>query len=70
MLHGNPTWSFAWRKFIADLSKDHRVIAVDHVGCGRSDKPQRYRYTLGQHVENLSQLIDQANALSDQTPDE
>ena len=58
MVHGNPTWSFAWRKLITDLSQDHRVIAVDHIGCGRSDKPRDYEYTLAQHVANLIQVID------------
>jgi pimeloyl-ACP methyl ester carboxylesterase len=56
-VHGNPTWSFAWRKFVQDLSKSYRVIAVDHLGCGFSDKPQNYPYTLRQHIENLKQLI-------------
>lgn len=56
-VHGNPTWSFAWRKFVQDLSQSYRVIAVDHMGCGFSDKPQNYQYTLRQHIENLKQLI-------------
>lgn len=58
MVHGNPTWSFAWRKFVSDLSRDHRVIAVDHVGCGRSDKPQTYPYRLERHVTNLCRLVE------------
>lgn len=45
-VHGNPTWSFAWRNLIKDLSADYRVIAVDHIGCGLSDKPQKYEYCL------------------------
>jgi haloalkane dehalogenase len=57
-VHGNPTWSFAWRHLIAELKRDHRVIAIDHIGCGRSDKPQQYPYRIAQHVENLVQLID------------
>ena len=52
-VHGNPTWSFAWRRFLKDLSADYRVIAVDHVGCGFSDKPQSYSYCLDQHIDNL-----------------
>lgn len=56
-VHGNPTWSFAWRNFIKDLSRDYRVIAIDHIGCGFSDKPQSYPYRLAQHVENLSRFI-------------
>lgn len=58
MVHGNPTWSFAWRNFVKDLSRDYRVVAVDHIGCGFSDKPQDYPYRLEQHVQNLCRLID------------
>lgn len=57
-VHGNPTWSFAWRHLIADLSKHHRCVAVDHLGCGRSDKPQDYSYTLAQHQQNLQTLVE------------
>ncbi|QDT50941.1 Haloalkane dehalogenase [Symmachiella dynata] len=56
-VHGNPTWSFAWRNLIKDLSADYRCVAVDHIGCGFSDKPQDYPYTLDQHVTNLTRLI-------------
>ena len=56
-VHGNPTWSFAWRRFVQDLSSDHRAIAIDHVGCGFSDKPQDYDYRVGTHIENLCELI-------------
>lgn len=58
MVHGNPTWSFAWRAYIREFSVDHRVIAVDHMGCGFSDKPADYRYRLSQHSENLVALLD------------
>lgn len=58
LVHGNPTWSFAWRAWITDLSRDHRVIAVDHIGCGFSDKPGSYDYCLQRHAENLLTLID------------
>ncbi len=56
-VHGNPTWSFAWRNLIKDLSRDYRVLAVDHVGCGFSDKPQAYEYRLARHIENLSRFV-------------
>ncbi|PID77016.1 MAG: alpha/beta hydrolase [Deltaproteobacteria bacterium] len=58
LLHGNPTWSFFYRKVIRLLSGSHRVIAVDHLGCGRSDKPQKYNYTLENHINNLLALLD------------
>ncbi len=58
MLHGNPTWSFYYRNLILGLSKDYRCIAPDHIGCGLSDKPQKYNYTLAQHIENLEILCE------------
>ncbi|MBN2007355.1 MAG: alpha/beta fold hydrolase [Anaerolineae bacterium] len=57
MVHGNPTWSFYYRTLIPELSKTHRVIVPDHVGCGFSDKPQDYPYTLEQHIQNLERLL-------------
>ena len=61
MLHGNPTWSFCYRTLIPELSKQYRVVVPDHVGCGLSDKPQRYPYTLAQHIENVERLIARLN---------
>jgi haloalkane dehalogenase len=58
MLHGNPTWSFYYRSLIAGFRKTHRVIAPDHMGCGLSDKPPNYPYTLEQHIANLEALLD------------
>ena len=56
-VHGNPTWSFAWRNLIKDLSRNYRVLAVDHIGCGFSDKPQDYDYRLARRVEDLSRFV-------------
>jgi haloalkane dehalogenase len=58
-VHGNPTWSFYWRHAIARFSDRFRCIAVDHVGCGFSDKPANYDYRLAQHVSNLERLAQQ-----------
>lgn len=58
-VHGNPTWSFYWRNLILGLAGRARVVAPDHIGCGLSDKPARYRYTLAQHTENLLELVRQ-----------
>jgi len=57
MVHGNPSWSFYYRKLITLLSKSHRVIAVDHIGCGLSDKPNDYNYCLQNHINNLDALL-------------
>ncbi len=58
-VHGNPTWSFTYRKVLTELSDIARVVAADHIGCGLSDKPQLYNYTLEQHIGNLARLIEQ-----------
>jgi cis-3-alkyl-4-acyloxetan-2-one decarboxylase len=58
-VHGNPTWSFYWRNLIVGLRKSHRCIAVDHVGCGLSDKPPKYEYTLAQRIDDLSRLVEE-----------
>lgn len=58
-VHGNPTWSFTFRRVLTNLSDRARVIAVDHIGCGLSDKPSQYHYNLEQHVGNLARLIEQ-----------
>lgn len=59
-VHGNPTWSFFFRSLISDLRSDHRVIAVDHIGCGLSDKPsdRDYDYILRRRVDDLTTLLD------------
>ena len=61
MLHGNPTWSFYYRNLIKGLRSQYRCVVPDHMGCGLSDKPQDYNYTLSQHVDNLAALVDQLN---------
>ncbi len=57
-VHGNPTWSFYYRRIVSEFRNSQRVLAVDHIGCGLSDKPQRYPYTLQQHTQNLIQWLD------------
>ncbi|MBL8861502.1 MAG: alpha/beta fold hydrolase [Planctomycetes bacterium] len=57
-LHGNPTWSFLWRRLVAEFSGDARCIAPDHIGCGLSSKPARWRYSLAAHAENALQLVE------------
>lgn len=57
-IHGNPTWSFLWRRLVKHFSATHRCIALDHVGCGLSDKPQDYPYTLAQHIANARSLVE------------
>lgn len=60
MMHGNPTWSFLWRKVIKLLlAQGYRVIAPDMIGLGLSSKPrQRTYHSLDQHAENLLALVE------------
>jgi cis-3-alkyl-4-acyloxetan-2-one decarboxylase len=58
MLHGNPTWSFYYRNAIRTLRTNRRCLALDHIGCGLSDKPQDYPYTLKQHIANAAAWIE------------
>jgi cis-3-alkyl-4-acyloxetan-2-one decarboxylase len=58
MLHGNPTWSFYFRRLVKTLKQAYRIIAPDHMGCGLSDKPQVYPYRLRNHMRNVEALVD------------
>lgn len=58
MVHGNPTWSFYYRNLVLGLRSRFRCIVPDHLGCGLSDKPQDFDYTLGEHIRNLRTLLD------------
>ena len=58
MLHGNPTWSFFYRRLIKELSPRKRCIAPDHIGMGLSDKPQDYDYTLETRIRDVLALIE------------
>ncbi len=57
MVHGNPTWSYYYRKLISLFSTSFRVVAIDNIGCGLSDKPQAYSYCLENHIDNLTVLL-------------
>ena len=57
MLHGNPTWSFYYRNLVLGLRDRYRCIVPDHIGCGLSDKPQQWSYTIADHTDNLCQLV-------------
>jgi pimeloyl-ACP methyl ester carboxylesterase len=60
MIHGNPTWSFYFRKLVKGLSSQFRTIVPDHIGCGLSDKPdvRQYDYRLKSRVDDLENLLD------------
>lgn len=57
LVHGNPTWSFIWRKIIPAMSSRFRVIAPDLVGFGLSDKPPEAYHSLDRHIRDFTALI-------------
>jgi haloalkane dehalogenase len=63
MLHGEPSWSYLYRKMIAPVvAAGYRVIAPDLIGFGKSDKPtQRSDYTYQRHLDWVRQVIIQLN---------
>ena len=60
LLHGEPSWSYLYRKMIAPLAAaGHRVIAPDLIGFGRSDKlPEQDDYTYAGHVAWMQQFVE------------
>ena len=58
MVHGNPVWSFVYRKLIDGLSDTYRCIVPDHIGFGQSSKPHEWTYLPRDHSANLTSLLD------------
>jgi haloalkane dehalogenase len=60
MLHGEPTWSYLYRKMIPIVSAaGHRVVAPDLIGFGKSDKfTDAGKYTYQMHVDSVVNLIE------------
>lgn len=60
MAHGNPTWSYLYRHFIPPLVKaGYRAIAPDHLGFGRSEKPDSAElYRIPRHAARMEALLE------------
>ena len=56
-VHGNPTWSFHWRSFVARFGDRYRVVAVDQLGMGFSDRTSQHR-RFADRVADLGDVID------------
>ena len=54
-VHGNPTWSYLWHHLVARLGDRYRVIAVDQLGMGFSERTESRRYA--QRVVDLADVI-------------
>jgi haloalkane dehalogenase len=60
LVHGNPTWSFLWRKVVAELlGEPLRLVCPDLIGLGLSSKPEIPEHTLDRHSAWLGDAIDQ-----------
>ena len=57
LLHGFPTSSWDWQPLWADLTKDFRVIALDMLGFGFSDKPDHRAYTIHRQADLVEALV-------------
>ncbi len=65
MVHGNPTWTYHFRRLISEVAPRGRAIALDHIGMGWSDRPDRYDYRLERRIADFGEFVDQV--ASDQT---
>jgi haloalkane dehalogenase len=60
LLHGEPTWSYLYRKVIPELTAGARAIAPDYFGFGRSDKPLRVEdYGYDFHTRSIARLVEE-----------
>jgi haloalkane dehalogenase len=57
LLHGNPTWSFLYRKIINELRDQFRCIAPDYPGSGLSVAPTRYGFTPAEHADAIERFV-------------
>ena len=67
LIHGNPTWSYMWRKLIPVLANaGYRTIAIDLIGMGRSDKPSRMKdYSIARHQAWVEEALFENLGLTD-----
>ena len=56
-VHGNPTWSYRWRSLLAQAPEGWRVVAVDHLGMGFSERTDTFR-RLADRISDLGALTD------------
>jgi acyl-coenzyme A synthetase/AMP-(fatty) acid ligase/pimeloyl-ACP methyl ester carboxylesterase len=56
-VHGNPTWSYLWRRFLASAEPGWRVVAVDQLGMGYSERPKLPR-PLAERIDDLDTVTE------------
>ena len=57
LLHGEPTWGYLFRHQIVGWAEQNRVIAIDHMGFGKSETPRHRTYWLQDHIDNLERFV-------------
>ena len=57
-IHGLPTWSYLWRNVMPHLQKRGRIVAIDLIGHGNSDKPDDMDYTIGNIADLAVKQLD------------
>ena len=58
MLHGNPTWSFLYRKMIMNMKVNYRCIAPDYPGFGLSNAPTGYDFLPNSHARVICEFVE------------
>jgi 2-hydroxymuconate-semialdehyde hydrolase len=58
LVHGITTYSFIWKDMIPGLSSGFRVLAIDLLGCGDSEKPQDASYSISAQTDLVSDFMD------------
>ncbi|MDH3707198.1 MAG: alpha/beta fold hydrolase [Acidimicrobiia bacterium] len=58
LLHGNPDWSFLYRKIVLGLRDHFRCVVPDYPGFGLSVHPEGYGYTPAEHAVVIGELVD------------
>ena len=58
LMHGNPDWSFLYRKMVSGLVDNFRCVVPDYPGFGLSVHPEGYRYTPAEHAVIVGELVD------------
>jgi pimeloyl-ACP methyl ester carboxylesterase len=64
LLHGFPTWSYDYAEVASDLARDHDVITLDFLGCGASEKPNPYEYSVAESADTVEDLTAQLDVKS------
>lgn len=59
LIHGFPTASWDWHKVWSALRQSHRLVAMDMLGFGFSDKPTSHRYSIHEQADVVEAVVEQ-----------